>query len=546
MERTISISMGKGSLPHNNRIFVAKNVDRERIADNVIYKREDIRQVYHTLFDEALEEYNHRQKRKDRRIPDYYEKIRQSRQEKLFYEMIVQIGNRDDMGTDYREMASLSKEILSEYMEGFQERNPNLYVFNAVLHMDEATPHLHIDYVPYITDSKRGLRVRNSLKGALAAQGFIGEGKQNSEWAKWAEHEKEVLAEIMEWHEIQWKQLGTHEEHLTVLDFKKKMRQQEVRELDDLLDEQREFLEQQALWMDKGRSEIAAQQKEIKQNATMIEEQNQEHREQSARLDEIRKEISRKEQEYEDISDRITDKEEILETVTDELEGMKAEQSRAKAVCEMYEEESRKQQEQLEELEEERSVLISERESLVEGNKSILEERSKIWEETNLLVAERDLEERAMLDASLRQKSYQYDVAMLDYPEWSLREPGALTSAKNYFREVAFPLVEKLKDRIKSLLAQVKLLEGKVKELLDYKQWAEKKIKTQAKEAIEREKQFQDLLEAIEELDLLRIAMAPDELYELFITALDIYEQEHGIRRDKDSKSQVDYGRRAI
>ena len=546
MERTISISMGKGSLTHNNRIFVAKNVDRERIADNVVYKREDIRQVYHTLFDEALEEYNHRQKRKDRRIPDYYEKIRQSRQEKLFYEMIVQIGNRDDMGTDYREMASLSKEILSEYMEGFQERNPNLYVFNAVLHMDEATPHLHIDYVPYITDSKRGLRVRNSMKGALAAQGFTGEGKQNTEWAKWAEHEKEVMAEIMEWYEIKWKQLGTHEEHLTVLDFKKKMRQQEVRELDDLLDEQREFLEQQALWMDKGRSEIAAQQKEIKQNETMIEEQNQKQCEQRARLDEIRESISRKEQDYEDISDRITSKREMLESVTDELEGLKAERSRTKSVCEMYEEEFREKQAQLVELEEERSSLIGERDRLEEENKSMLEERTKIREETDLLVTERDLVERAMLDASLRQKSYQYDVEMLDHPEWSLREPGALTSAKNYFREVAFPLVEKLKDRIKSLLAQVKMLEGKVKELLDYKQWAEKKIKTQAKEAIEREKQFQNLLEAIEEFDLLRIAMAPDELYELFITALDIYEQEHGIRRDKDSKSQADYGRRAI
>ena len=107
-------------------------------------------------------------------------------------------------------------------------------------------------------------------------------------------------------------------------------------------------------------------------------------------------------------------------------------------------------------------------------------------------------------------------------------------------------MVEKLKDRIKSLLAQVKMLEGKVKELLDYKQWAEKKIKTQAMEAIEREKQFQNLLEAIEEFDLMRIAMAPDELYELFITALDIYEQEHGIRRDTDMQSREGYGRRAI
>ncbi len=546
MERTISISMGKGSLSHNNRKFVAKNVDRSRIADNVIYKKENIRQVYHTLFDEALEEYNSRQKRNDRRIPDYYEKIRQSKQEKLFYEIIVQIGNRDDMGTDYRELAEMSKEILSEYMEGFQERNPNLYVFNAVLHMDEATPHLHIDYVPFITDSKRGLRVRNSMKGALSAQGFTGEGKQNTEWAKWAESEKQVLAGIMERYEIKWNRLDTHEEHLTVLDFKKKMRKREVRELDELIDEQRECLETQEAWMDEGRREIAAQKEEMKQNATMIEEQNKRQCEQSARLDEIRDEISRKEQDYEDISDQITDKKEMLEYVTDELEGLKAERSWTQSVCEMYEEQSRKEQERLAEMEEEKSALINERDRLMEENSTIREESTRIREETDLLVAERDLAEKAMLDAGMRQKSYRHDVESLDNPEWNLTEPGALTSAKNYFRDVAFPLVTRLKERIKSLLAQVKLLEGKVKELLDYKLWAEKKIKMQAIEAAEKEKQFQDLLEAIEEFDFLKIAMAPDDLYELFITALDIYEQEHGIRHDRDSKLQDDYGRRVI
>ena len=232
MERTISISMGKGSLAHNNRKFVAENVDRSRVPDNVIYRQEDLKAVYHKLFDNALQEYNSRQKRKDRKIVVYYEKIRQSRQEKLFYEMIVQIGNRDDMGVKDSEMAGLAKEILSEYMEEFQTRNPNLYVFNAVLHMDEATPNLHIDFVPYITDSRRGLTVRNALKGALAAQGFVGEGKRCSEWSRWTDSEKEALAGVMERYEIRWKQLGTKEEHLSVYDFKKKKRKEEVQILE--------------------------------------------------------------------------------------------------------------------------------------------------------------------------------------------------------------------------------------------------------------------------------------------------------------------------
>lgn len=65
--------------------------------------------------------------------------------------------------------------MLDEYYQGFQERNTNLRVFSAHLHMDEATPHLHIDFVPFTTGSKRGLDTRVSLKQALAAQGFKGE-----------------------------------------------------------------------------------------------------------------------------------------------------------------------------------------------------------------------------------------------------------------------------------------------------------------------------------------------------------------------------------
>ena len=154
MERTISAMIGKGSVNHNTRAFTAKNVDKNRSADNVEFCQEDIKQVYHKLFDEARERYNAKQKRKDRMIDDYYEKIRRGKQEKLFHEVIFQIGNKDDMNAR-SEDGVLAKKILTEFMNEFQARNPNLYVFSAHLHMDEETPHLHIDFVPYITGSRR-------------------------------------------------------------------------------------------------------------------------------------------------------------------------------------------------------------------------------------------------------------------------------------------------------------------------------------------------------------------------------------------------------
>ena len=171
MERTISAMIGKGSVNHNTRAFTAKNVDKNRSADNVEFCQEDIKHVYHKLFDEARERYNAKQKRKDRMIDNYYEKIRRGKQEKLFHEVIFQIGNKDDMNAK-NEDGLLAKRILTEFMDEFQARNPSLYVFSAHLHMDEETPHLHIDFVPYITGSKRGLDTRVSLKSALAAEGL--------------------------------------------------------------------------------------------------------------------------------------------------------------------------------------------------------------------------------------------------------------------------------------------------------------------------------------------------------------------------------------
>ena len=221
---------GKGSLNHNSRKFHAKNTDPNRTHWNVEYCNEDIKDVYHELFDDALKRYNDKQTRKDRKIDDYYEKIRSGKQEKLFHEVILQIGDKDNMGSETME-GQLAAKILDEYMKGFQERNPTLRVFAAHLHLDEATPHLHIDFIPYVTGSKRGLDTRVSLKQALSSLGFKGGSRSETELNQWVQSEKQKLAMVMRENEIEWDQKGTHEQHLSVLDYKKKVREQEVEEL---------------------------------------------------------------------------------------------------------------------------------------------------------------------------------------------------------------------------------------------------------------------------------------------------------------------------
>ena len=235
MKRTISAMRGKGSLSHNSRQFIAENVDSSRTPLNVEYRNEDIRAVYHELFDDALARYNEKQTRKDRIIDDYYEKIRTGKQEKLFEELIIQIGNKDDMNAS-SENGQLARQMLDEYMQSFQQRNPTLRVFSAHLHMDEATPHLHIDFIPFTTGSKRGLETRVSLKKALEALGFTGGTKSHTELNQWIESEKQALASIMARHDIEWEQKGTHEEHLSVLDYKKQERSKEVSALENQID----------------------------------------------------------------------------------------------------------------------------------------------------------------------------------------------------------------------------------------------------------------------------------------------------------------------
>ena len=241
MKRTISFMTGKGSVNHNSRKFHAKNTDPERSCLNVEYCNENVKDVYHELFDEALAWYNEKQTRSDRRIDDYYEKIRSGKQEKPFHEIILQIGDKDNMGAK-TENGRLAAKVLDKYMRDFQRRNPTLRVFSAYLHMDEATPHLHIDFVPYTTGSKRGLDTRVSLKQALSALGFKGGTRRETELNQWVAYEKEQLAAVMLEHGIEWEKKGTHEKHLSVLDFEKKERAKEVAELEQSISDGKERL----------------------------------------------------------------------------------------------------------------------------------------------------------------------------------------------------------------------------------------------------------------------------------------------------------------
>lgn len=199
--KTVSAVKGKGSIRHNNRNFYAGNVDKNRTKDNIIYKQEPLREAYQKCFETAIEEYNSIQKRADRKIDGidgYMEKIKNSGNgEKLFYETIFQVGNKHDSHTGTLD-GFLCTNILDDYMKKFEERNPHLYVFNAVMHLDEETPHIHIDYIPIADGYKQGMQVRNSLDRAFKQQGINGKANkfENSTIA-WENREKDYIAELM-------------------------------------------------------------------------------------------------------------------------------------------------------------------------------------------------------------------------------------------------------------------------------------------------------------------------------------------------------------
>ena len=227
MGKTISFVKGKGSLSHNNRDFVADNVDKDRMDWNIYYIQQSLKEAYALLFTSAIEDYNSKQKRKSRWVTDYLSDIKNSgNNEKPFYEVVVQIGRKEDTGVldadgKLSMDAEVAKMILDEYVRTFQERNPNLYLFNAVLHMDEATPHLHLDYIPVAHGYKTKMHTRNSLTKALQEMGIEpATSKLDTETMHWQKRERDYLMGICRERGLEVEFLGEKRDNYTIPEYK--------------------------------------------------------------------------------------------------------------------------------------------------------------------------------------------------------------------------------------------------------------------------------------------------------------------------------------
>lgn len=222
-ERTLSITIGGGDIRHNNRLFRPSNVDHSRTPDNITLAREDIQDAYHRLFNDSVTKYNELQKRNDRKIKNYFDKIYRSKKEKPFYEFIAQVGNRGDQ-PDQKKCV----EILEDFHKMMQKDYPNMAIFNSVIHVDESTPHLHLDFIPIGEGYKKGLEKRVSMQKALQNLGF-------SNYADFRNELMQKFEIIAKKHEIERKRdVAIGERHLTIQDYRalQRMAEQKIEDLD--------------------------------------------------------------------------------------------------------------------------------------------------------------------------------------------------------------------------------------------------------------------------------------------------------------------------
>ena len=308
-EKRISFGQGHGSLAHNNREFMATNVDPLRTPNNITFVCQPIAEAYDLLFKESTERYNARQKRNDRKIGDYYEHLFGCKpcntvkvnalDQKSFYEVVVQIGKREDSGIG-TEDEQLVADCLKEYMEGFQKRNPNFYIFNAVLHMDEATPHLHYDYIP-VGHYKRGQDVQNGIAQALKEMGY-GTGKQAI--ARWRAAEIEVLNKICLEHGIKplapEKARGT----LEVEEYKEQRRQADELALQNVQVEAQIAVKKAVLsttetQLEEQQKLLGETQQQVREVTADLIEQGHKLEDSEAELSEVKAKVSKAQQDYE-------------------------------------------------------------------------------------------------------------------------------------------------------------------------------------------------------------------------------------------------------
>lgn len=251
----VSFSSGRGNINHNEREFSTPNVNRNLSKNNVDLKSQDINAAYEEVFGESCSINNERQKREDRKLsPDQYLKKIENGQGKKnnpkpFYEVVVQIGNMKDSSIlNHPEQAEKAKEVLKEYFHEFEKNNPNIHVFNAKIHMDEKTPHLHIDSIPVADGYKTGMPKRNSYSKALEQQGCHYEGQnsnRNNSRIVWQDREKDRLVELCRRNgiEAKWEKQEISEKHLSVAAYKKlaKINDRNVEQIKKQLDKMSYF-----------------------------------------------------------------------------------------------------------------------------------------------------------------------------------------------------------------------------------------------------------------------------------------------------------------
>lgn len=191
MNKTMTLSFKtnprKTNIRHNNRELTEKefksdahkHIKREKSKYNIQIFKRDIKDVYHELFDDALNAYNAKQKRKDRKIDDYYKHVQKSKNLDLQREFIVAVGNKADWEKLSFEEKQEVGEALARYVRDFNERHDNMTIYNAIVHLDEAgAPHAHFNIVPTATGYKNGLAVQPSFRKALEQEGFGPSGRE--------------------------------------------------------------------------------------------------------------------------------------------------------------------------------------------------------------------------------------------------------------------------------------------------------------------------------------------------------------------------------
>lgn len=250
---SISMPQGRGNRQHNLRNYgegkMPSNIDVTRTDQNIVWKDETITHAYHRIFDDAVAEYNVKQKRKDRQIKDYRTHILNSKNgEKEFYEDVLQWGKQEDF-IEHPEWREIAKQSLIEYIEGFEDRNPGLELIGAYIHMDEASPHMHFDYIPVAEGYKTGVQKRNSLDRAMRNLIAVRTGSEYSP----RPDEKDASGKCIDNATKQWKEMERahfkkicirrglavdgeiktpERDSLSVLEYKIKMRKQEIQKLE--------------------------------------------------------------------------------------------------------------------------------------------------------------------------------------------------------------------------------------------------------------------------------------------------------------------------